>query len=77
MEISEEISEEQRELLRKRWAENGECRSCGWHNAYYEVQDSIEGSILSNDIEADRAIAMKIAKKITVAIGGVISMTGN
>lgn len=50
------ISEEQRELLRKCWAENGECRSCGWHNAYYEVQEWIEDRIIDNDIEADGSI---------------------
>lgn len=42
------ISEEHRELLRKRWAETGDCRSCDWHNAYYEVQDYIEHNENSN-----------------------------
>lgn len=52
----EEISEEQRELLLKRWTENGECRSCGWHSSYHEVRECIENSIINNDIEEDGSI---------------------
>lgn len=51
-----EISDEQRELLKQRWDENGDCRSCGWHSAYYEVQEYIEDSFLGGDFEEDGSI---------------------
>lgn len=30
------MTEKEKEKL---WNEQGECRSCGWHNALYEVDD--------------------------------------
>ena len=53
-----EISEEQRELLKKRYAENGECRSCGWLCAYYEVGHYIERKVIEGSIEEDGSIWM-------------------
>ena len=51
-----EISEEQRDLLKKRYAENGDCRSCGWLCAYYEVQYIIEEKFIEKDFEEDGSI---------------------
>lgn len=50
------ISEEQRALLGKQWIENGACRSCGWHSAYYEVAHIIERAFLENDFQEDGSI---------------------
>lgn len=51
-----EISEQQRDLLKRRYDENGDCRSCGWLCAYYEVAEVIERKFLANDIEEDGSI---------------------
>lgn len=54
-----EISEEQRELLKKRWGENGDCRSCGWHTSFYEALEDLEECIIYNHIEKDGSIHVR------------------
>lgn len=51
-----EITEEQRALLEKQWLGNGDCRSCGWHCAYYEVANIIERKFIEKDFEEDGSI---------------------
>lgn len=32
----------EKERLKVAWEDHGECRSCGWHSAFYEVEDLLE-----------------------------------
>ncbi len=50
----DKISKEQLEKIEESWDKHGECRSCGWHSAFYEVKDEILPMILDdNNLESD------------------------
>lgn len=53
-----EITKEQEEKLREAWDKYGDCNSCGWHAAYYEVSDLLEEKFLDKDFEPDGSISM-------------------
>lgn len=51
-----EISEDQRRLLEQQWNMYGDCRTCGWLCAYYEVSHIVESKFLQKDFEEDGSI---------------------
>lgn len=45
------VTEEIIEKLKKSHAENGDCKSCGWHNAFYEDENYLLEKIASDDFD--------------------------
>ena len=40
--------------LETEWEKNGDCGSCSWHSAFYQVKEDLIEQLLEDDFEIDK-----------------------